>query len=129
PASGIINADIENVTSAYNSFGLAVGNGGRVTIKNSFFTNNSAAGVEGDSGSFIEVNSSKMAFNQIGVQSFGSTTLSGSQIVSNTTAITGATQSSGNNQLAGNTTNGTPPGGGGGCVSGAAFCDTFSAPL
>ena len=109
PASGTVGADLQNVTSAYNSFGLAVGNGGRVTIMNSFFTNNNAAGVEGDSGSFIEVNSSKMSLNQTGVMSFGSMTLSASQIVSSTTAITGATQSYGNNQLVGNASNGTAP--------------------
>ena len=109
PASGAIGADLENVTSAYNTYGIAVGTGGRVTIKNSFFTNNSVAGIEGDGGSFIEISSSKMAFNQTGIASNGSTTLSASQIISNTTAITGPTQSYGNNQIAGNSLSGTVP--------------------
>ena len=109
PASGVIGVDLENVTSAYNAYGIAVGNGGRVTIKNSFFTNNSVAGIEGDGGSFIEISSSKMAFNEKGILTSGSTALSLSQIVSNTTAISGATQSTGNNLIFGNSTDGTAP--------------------
>src|SRR5205085_2591935 len=64
PASGAIGADLEDVTSAYNTYGIAVGSGGRVTIKNSFFTNNIVVGIEGDPGSFIEVKSSKMSSPQ-----------------------------------------------------------------
>ena len=109
PASGLIAADLENITSAYNTYGIAVGNGGRVTIKNSFFTNNSVAGIEGDGGSFIEISASKMAFNEKGILTSGSTALSLSQIVSNTTAISGATQSTGNNLIFGNSTDGTAP--------------------
>jgi len=109
PASGLIAADLENVTSAYNTYGIAVGNGGRVTIKNSYFTNNSVAGIEGDGGSFIEISASKMAFNEKGILTSGSTALSLSQIVSNTTAISGATQSTGNNLIFGNSSDGTTP--------------------
>ena len=109
PASGIIGVDLENVTSAYNTFGLAVGTGGRVTIKNSFFTNNSVAGIESDGGTFLNINGSQVAFNETGVLSHGSTTLNQTQILSNTTAINGVTQSFGNNQIVGNSTDGTAP--------------------
>ena len=109
PASGLIAADLENVTSAYNTFGLAVGNGGRVTIKNSYFTNNSVAGIESDGGTFLNINGSQVAFNETGVLSHGSTTLNQTQILSNTTAINGATQSTGNNLIVGNSTDGTAP--------------------
>jgi parallel beta helix pectate lyase-like protein len=109
PASGIIGVDLENVTSAYNTFGLAVGTGGRVTIKNSFFTNNSVAGIESDGGTFLNINGSQVAFNETGVLSHGSTTLNQTQILSNTTAINGATQSTGNNLIVGNSTDGTAP--------------------
>jgi len=109
PASGLIAADLENVTSAYNTYGIAVGTGGRVTIKNSYFTNNSVAGIESDGGTFLNINGSQVAFNETGVLSHGSTTLNQTQILSNTTAISGATQSFGNNQIVGNSTDGTAP--------------------
>jgi hypothetical protein len=109
PASGAIGADLENVKSAYNTFGLAVGSGGRVTIKNSFFTNNSVAGIESDGGTFLNINGSQVVFNETGVLSHGSTTLNQTQILSNTTAISGVTQSFGNNQIVGNSTDGTAP--------------------
>ena len=109
PSIGAIGADLENVKSAYNTYGIAVGNGGRVTIKNSYFTNNSVAGIESDGGTFLNINGSQVAFNETGVLSHGSTALSLSQIVSNTTAISGATQSFGNNQIFGNSTDGTAP--------------------
>jgi len=108
-ASGAIAAELENVTSAYNTYGIAVGNGGRVTIKNSFFTNNSVAGIESDGGTFLNINGSQVAFNETGVLSHGGTTLNQTQILSNTTAINGATQSFGNNQIVGNSTDGTAP--------------------
>jgi len=109
PVSGAIGVDLENVTSAYNSYGLAVGSGGRVMIKNSFFTNNSTAGIEGDGGSTIAVSNSQVAFNQTGIAAGGAITLSNSGINSNTKAISGATQSYGNNHLAGNSSKGTAP--------------------
>jgi|SRR5882724_8217888 len=109
PVSGNIGVELENVTSAYNKYGIAVGNGGRIMIKNSYFTNNSVAGIEGDGGSVINVSGSQVAFNQVGIQSPGNVTLGLSQIVSNTTAITGATQSYGNNQITANSSPGTAP--------------------
>jgi parallel beta helix pectate lyase-like protein len=109
PASGAIGVDLENVTSAYNNFGLAVGSGGRVMIKNSFFTNNSTAGIEADGGSLIDVSNSQVAFNSTGIAAGGAITLSNSGINSNSTAINGATQSYGNNRLVGNSSKGTAP--------------------
>ena len=78
-------------------------------IKNSFFANNSTAGIEADGGSTIAVSNSQITFNSIGIAAGGAVTLSNSDINSNTTAISGPTQSYGNNRLVGNSTKGTAP--------------------
>ena len=109
PSSGVIGVDLDNVTSAYNRYGLAVGSGGRVMIKNSTFTNNVTAGIEGDAGSTISINTSQITFNSTGIAAGGAVTLATSAISSNTTAISGATQSFGNNQIVANSADGTAP--------------------
>src|SRR2546423_6646605 len=109
PAGGSIGATLDNVTSANNTFGLAVGTGGRVMVKNSVFTANTTAGVEADPGATIHVNTSLVSFNSTGVVSSGTVLLSDSAIDSNSTAISGATQSSGNNRIFANSSKGTAP--------------------
>src|SRR2546423_3610247 len=107
PASGIIGAALDNVRSANNSFGLAVGTGGRVMVKNSVFTSNTTAGIEADSGATIHVNTSLVSYNSTGVVSSGTVLLSDSAIDSNSTAISGAARSSGNNRIFANSSDGT----------------------
>jgi hypothetical protein len=109
PTGGSIGVELENVTSAYNKYGLAVGSGGRVMIRDSFFMNNSVAGIEGDAGAVIAVHSSQVAFNSTGIASPGTVTLANSSINSNTTAISGPTQSLGNNVISANSAKGTAP--------------------
>jgi hypothetical protein len=109
PASGTIGVDLDNVRSANNLYGIAVGSGGRVMIKNSVFAGNTTAGIEGDPGSYIDINTSQTSFNSTGIVSSGSTTISASGVLSNSTAISGPTQSYGNNRIVANSAAGTAP--------------------
>ncbi|QPF81849.1 hypothetical protein IC762_18775 [Bradyrhizobium genosp. L] len=109
PGSGIIGAELDNVKSAFNTYGLAVGSGGRVMIKNSVFTDNATTGIQVDGGGFVSISSSEISFNQTGVAAQGTVSLQGSTVVSNTTAIQGATQSLGNNRIFANVHDGNAP--------------------
>ncbi|MCA6122643.1 hypothetical protein J6500_12170 [Bradyrhizobium sp. WSM 1704] len=109
PSSGIIGVELDNVNSAYNKYGLAVGNGGRVMIKNSTFTGNSAAGITTDATAIVGVTATELSFNGIGIVASGTVTLSNSSINSNSTAISGPTRSLGNNLIFANPAEGTTP--------------------
>jgi parallel beta helix pectate lyase-like protein len=109
PKSGIIGVDLDNVRSANNLYGIAVGSGGRVMIKNSIFVGNVNAGIEGDGGSIININTSQISFNGTGIVSPGNITLSASEILSNSTGISGNTLSYGNNHIVANSVAGTTP--------------------
>ncbi|QPF81848.1 right-handed parallel beta-helix repeat-containing protein [Bradyrhizobium genosp. L] len=109
PSSGTIGAELDNVSSAYNSYGLAVGSGGRVMIKNSVFTANTTSGIQVDGGAFVGVSSSQISFNSTGIATGGTVAVQNSSVNSNTTAISGATQSLGNNLLFANIADGTAP--------------------
>jgi hypothetical protein len=93
------NVMIENVHSTNNGFGLAAANGNNVSIARSVFAGNTTAGVEGDGGSQIGLESALVSGNATGLQSNGTMQLSNSEISFNTTGITGATQSFGNNRI------------------------------
>ena len=109
PASGIIGADLDGVASTNSLFGVAVGSGGRVMIKNSVFSGNNVAGIEGDGGSTVDINTSQISFNSTGIESSGNITLSASGILSNSTAISGPTLSYGNNRIVANSVAGATP--------------------
>ncbi|QPF81850.1 hypothetical protein IC762_18780 [Bradyrhizobium genosp. L] len=109
PASGSLGVELDNVNSAYNNYGLAVGSGGRVMAKNSVFAYNATSGVQVDAGGFVSISSSEISFNSTGIGAGGSVALQGSTVVSNTTAIQGATQSLGNNRIFANIHDGTAP--------------------
>ena len=109
PAGGTIGVELDNVRSAYNFYGIAVASGGRVMIKNSVFTGNGTAGIEADPGAFVSVSGTEVSFNSTGIIASGSVALDNARINSNSTAISGATQSLGNNLLFANSVNGTPP--------------------
>jgi hypothetical protein len=109
PNGGAIGVELDNVNSAYNRYGLAVGNGGRVMIKNSTFTGNSTAGIAADPGAIVGVTATELSFNGIGVVASGTVTLSNSSISSNSTAISGPTRSLGNNLIFANPAEGTTP--------------------
>jgi hypothetical protein len=108
PSSGSIGAVLDNVRSADNGYGLAVGSGGRVMINRSVFTWNASAGIEADPGSFVEVNDTVVSFNSFGLQNLGAMTVANSGINSNSTAVSGTVQSYGNNRVFANSSNGTP---------------------
>jgi parallel beta helix pectate lyase-like protein len=99
----------DNVHSNYNSYGLAVGSGGRVMIKNSVFTGNATTGIETDGGAVVSISSSEISFNSTGIKSGGTVALRDSSINSNSVAIQGPTQSLGNDFIFGNSADGTAP--------------------
>jgi hypothetical protein len=108
PSSGSIGATLDNVRSADNSYGLAVGSGGRVMVKRSVFSGNANAGIEADPGGIVGINGTLLSFNGFGLQNFGTMTVADSDIDSNSTAVTGTVQSYGNNRIFANSAEGTP---------------------
>jgi hypothetical protein len=104
-ATGIVVLD--NVRSENNAYGIAAATGNNVAITRSVFSGNSTAGVEGDNGGLIMLDSSTISHNSIGVQSVGSVRLSNNNIAFNNVAISGATGTFGNNRLSGNNSPGT----------------------
>ncbi len=105
-ASGAV---IENVSSAENGFGIAVATGNNVVISRSVMSANVTAGIEADSGGQVMVDNTEISHNGIGVQPGGTIELANSDIVFNSTGISGATTSFGNNKIFGNTNPGTAP--------------------
>jgi hypothetical protein len=103
------NVNIENVHSINNSFGVATANANNVSVARSVFAGNTTAGVEGDVGSQIGLESVLISGNVTGIQSNGTMHLSNNEISFNSTAITGTTQSFGNNRIFLNTAPGTAP--------------------
>jgi hypothetical protein len=88
-----------------------VGSGGRVTIKHSVFSGNTTAGIEADPGATIEIEETLASFNGTGILANSGATVSmaNSGIISNSTAISGATRSYGNNRMTSNSSDGTAP--------------------
>jgi hypothetical protein len=111
PSSGIIGAVLDNVHSDNNAYGVAVGAGGRVMITRSVFSWNGTSGIHADAGAVIEVNDTLASHNQFGINANNGATvaLSNSGINSNTTGISGPTQTYGNNRIFANSNNGTAP--------------------
>jgi hypothetical protein len=100
---------LENVHSVGNAFGIAAGNGNFVTVSRSIASGNSNAGIEADAGGIQFVNNTEISSNGTGVQAAGIIQLANSDILFNSTAITGATTSFGNNRIFGNAAAGTTP--------------------
>jgi hypothetical protein len=102
--SGIV---LDNVHSDKN---VAVAKGNNVTVNRSVFSGNAIAGIEADSGAQLTVDNSVVSHNTTGVTTGGGTiALSNSDIVFNSTGITGATTSFGNNRIFGNSVAGMAP--------------------
>ena len=100
---------LENVHSVGNAFGIAAGSGNFVTVSRSVASGNTGAGIEADAGAIQFVNNTEIASNGTGVLANGTVQLANSDILFNTTAITGATTSFGNNRIFGNAALGTTP--------------------
>ncbi len=107
PSSGTIAAVLDNVRTTHNSYGLAVGVGGRVMINRSVFSGNSI-GIEADSGAIIAIDGTLVSNSGTGVVGNSNVTISNSSINSNNTAISGAVRTYGNNRIAANLSDGTP---------------------
>ncbi len=100
---------LEHVHSIGNAYGVAVATGNNVTVNRSVMSGNATSGVEADSGGQVFVNNTEIGQNGTGVTAGGTILLANSDVVFNTTAITGATTSFGNNRIFGNGSVGTTP--------------------
>jgi hypothetical protein len=120
PANGAaagqrIDATLDNVRVQNANHGGVFGSNVRALVSRSVFSGNAAAGVLGGTAfGAVEVNVSNSAIsnNGSGIANGGGTVtirLSSNDIVFNTTALGGATQSYGNNRIDGNGSIGTNP--------------------
>jgi len=100
---------LENVHSVGNAFGIAAGTGNFITVSRSVASGNTNAGIEADAGAIQFVNNTEISSNGTGVLATGTIQLTNSDILFNSTAITGATTSFGNNRIFGNAAVGTTP--------------------
>jgi hypothetical protein len=100
---------IENVRSIGNANGVTVAAGNRVVVSGSVMSGNATAGVEADAAADVFVDNTQIANNGVGVKAAGKVMLGDSDIVFNTTGISGATTSFGNNRLFMNATPGVVP--------------------
>jgi hypothetical protein len=94
---------LENVHSVGNTYGIAVATGNNVVVSRSVMSENTIAGIEADPGAQVYVENTKISHNvSYGVYALGTVWLANSDIVFNTSSISGTTMSYGNNRLAGN---------------------------
>jgi Right handed beta helix region len=105
----ITRTSIENVHSSFNLYGIAAATSNHVSITRSVFAGNSQAGIEADNGGFMSVESTLVHANTTGVAAAGSIRLSNSDIVLNSTGISGAPTSYGNNRINDNGADGNTP--------------------
>jgi hypothetical protein len=109
-ATNTSQAELENVASFNNLFGVATTTGNSVLIKRSAIYNNSNSGLEADAGSQINVDDTGISANGIGVQANGTIRLSNSDISFNSTGISGTgALTYGTNRISGNSSAGTAP--------------------
>jgi hypothetical protein len=94
---------LENVRSVGNAYGIAVAIGNNVVINRSVMSENGIAGIEADPGAQVFVDNTEVSHNvSYGIYALGTVWLANSDIVFNTSSISGSTTSYGNNRLAGN---------------------------
>jgi hypothetical protein len=103
-ATNISSTSIENTSSINNLFGIAAGTSNSVMVKRSVMAFNSDTGVETDGGAQMSVDDTAISGNGVGVQANGTIRLSNSDIVNNTTGVTGvgSAVTYGNNRVNGN---------------------------
>jgi hypothetical protein len=102
-ATGTGVADITNVNSINNSFGIATGNLQNAVIRNSNFSGNVNAGVEVDAGGQATVDTTTVSSNATGLQATagGNLRIGNSDIAANGSAFSGAVITYGNNRVVG----------------------------
>ncbi len=109
--AGATNAVVlENVHLVGNGYGVAAATGNNVVVSRSVVSGNATAGVEADPGAQVSVDNTEITHNiGYGIEAFGTITLANSDIVFNSTGISGATVSYGNNRIFGNPSAGPAP--------------------
>jgi hypothetical protein len=100
---------LENVQVTGGGFGIAAAANNYLVFRNSTASVNSGGGIAANPGSIIFVDNSLINSNGTGVLAQGTVLLTNSDIIFNTTAISGATTSYGNNRIYGNASLGTTP--------------------
>jgi hypothetical protein len=106
-ATGLSFTVLDNVRSLYNLNGVSVGPSNTVMVKRSVLSGNTGDGVSVSAGGLIQVNDSAVTNNVNGFNSGGTSKVSNSDIIGNTTAFVGANITFGNNRVTG--TVGTAP--------------------
>jgi hypothetical protein len=98
---------LDNVHSLGQTYGLAVAINNTVAVTESVFEAN-GTGVEGDNGTQISIEHSRISHNTTGLESNGSTRLSNTDVSFNNTGVIGSAGSFGNNRFSGNGSDGAP---------------------
>jgi hypothetical protein len=106
-ATGLSFTVMDNVRSLYNLNGISVGPSNTAMVKRSLLSGNTGDGVSVSAGGLIQVNDSAVTNNVNGFNSAGTSKVSNSDIIGNTTAFAGANITFGNNRVTG--TVGTAP--------------------
>jgi hypothetical protein len=92
---------MDNVRSLYNLNGVSVGNTNTVMVKRSLLSGNSGDGVSVGAGGVLQIDNSAVTNNANGFNTVGTTKVSNTDIIGNTTAFAGTNISFGNNRLTG----------------------------
>jgi hypothetical protein len=100
---------LENVQVSGGGFGIAAAANNYLVLRHSIASVNSGSGIAANPGSIIFVDNSLINSNGTGVLAQGTVLLANSDIIFNSTAISGATTSYGNNRIYGNASPGTTP--------------------
>jgi hypothetical protein len=95
-------AVLENVQALNNLYGLAIGASNNVVADRSVFSGNTNAGAEVDPGGKLDLLSSIVSHNNVGVQGFGAAVISDNTITFNNVAFEGTVTTFGNNRFVGN---------------------------
>ncbi|WLA54332.1 right-handed parallel beta-helix repeat-containing protein [Bradyrhizobium diazoefficiens] len=104
---GLISATLSNIRVINAASGVAVGNGAAVHLSNSLVSSNSVGGVV-ISGGGINVDSTTISFNAVGVKQTGGTVnLSNNDVSFNSTGVSGVVNSYSNNRFTSNGAGGT----------------------
>jgi parallel beta helix pectate lyase-like protein len=102
-----INASINNVRVQNSSFGLAVGPGQQVMVRDSVFSGNTQGGVEADAGGTLNIDNSVISGNGTGISVQGTVRISNSDIMFNAAQASGTVLSYTNNRFVNNGAGGT----------------------
>jgi Right handed beta helix region len=100
---------LENIHMVSNTYGVQAGSGNDVFVRGSVMAANLTAGVQADAGSRVLLDGVMITHNGTGISPQGAVQIANSNILYNTTGISGTSTSYGNNRIFGNTSAGTAP--------------------